>query len=213
MKKKLTFVGIIIIVLGCLVLSGCQTEEAKMADSKIWELNGETISLYSWSELKEVDDLISNLSDREIRSLENYKLYEEKLAEYKALEDAAVEDLEKMIKDLPSVKEMKLADRETVENVSDAYSRAVEPVKARVSNHDILEKAEAKMEKIKEDCWVSCSSCGGDGKTSCGLCGGSGMRWVNHTTPNGKTWRVTQECATTRSCGACAGQGGIYVEK
>jgi hypothetical protein len=99
-----------------------------------------------------------------------------------------------------------------VEAAKAAYDNASDYVRSKVTGADKLLAAAAKQEQVLKDAWKPCTNCGGDGKTVCKLCNGKGSRLVNHTTPNGKTWRVSQECKTTSTCSECKGKCGVYVE-
>ncbi len=84
-------------------------------------------------------------------------------------------------------------------------------IKKNVENYAELEKYIEDFEKLLKSYEEGCTTCGGDGKVACGLCGGRGSRQVYHTTPNGKTWLVHQECAVSKTCGTCGGDGIKYT--
>ncbi len=214
MKKIKTGLLCTALCLFCLfALTGCQSDKARTLDIRLLEFNEKEISLGSGKEIYEIEALLSDLTEKELKSL-NYRVaFEKKYAEYKVLEDRKVAEIEKLINELPAEKSVKLAHEEQINDANNAYNYATDAVKARISNVDTLNKAVAKMEQVKKDCWVECTVCGGDGKVICRLCNGRGSRKVNHTTPNGKTWLVSQDCKTTSSCGTCKGNGGTYVEK
>src|SRR5699024_1596581 len=75
-----------------------------------------------------------------------------KLAELiKEEEDlAAVEEVIKMIFELPSVKQLELADREQVEAARAAYENLSSEQKELVTNLDLLESLEAKLVELEE---------------------------------------------------------------
>ena len=213
MKKIKILITLLTLLSLCFVLSACQSEQAKIVDEKILTLSTKEVSLEIGKDVYEIEELNKTLTEKEHNSLKNYSTFESIATEYRALEDKAVEEIEAKIKAIPSVESIKLSSEDVIDDASYAYSKATDEVKNRVTNVDVLSTAKERYEKVKADSWVACTTCGGDGRKSCSLCGGSGSRKVNHTTPNGKTWQVWADCATTQSCYSCNGLGGKYVEK
>jgi hypothetical protein len=185
----------------------------KDLDYQINQLARKEISLSSHDEIYRILQRIDALSEKDCKSLKSIEAFDVTYRKYLAFEDQAVAELEAIITGLPVPSQITLASEDVIDDAATAYSRAPEGVKKRISNYSVLQTVQQAMEQYKEDCWVKCENCGGDGKVTCSLCNGRGSRIVNYTTPNGKTWQVSQECKTTSSCKECKGVGGQYIEK
>ena len=196
-------------------LVGCQSSKAAKFDQHLMELEldkVEKVTITMGPSLEEMMEQMSALSQKEQDSLKFrehlLRLYEQ----YQTLEAETVTSVESQISQLPQGAAVGLSSEEQIQEARKSFSQLPQTVRKKVSNLDLLTAAEETLEQVKEACWVKCQTCGGDGKIACRLCNGSGSRKVNHTTPNGKTWQVYQDCRTTQSCGVCGGKGGSYEE-
>lgn len=182
-------------------------------DDAIVKLSKQELTLTSLEELEEIEKQYADLPEREKKLLSNYEILINIREKYDIMEQQEVERIEKLINTLPVMEEIRLSSEPLIDDVEREFSNTTDAVRGKVGNQKLLSEACEQMEKVKEECWQECTTCGGDGRVTCGLCKGKGSRIVNHTTPNGKTWQVSQECATTASCSQCGGKGGAYIEK
>lgn len=212
MRKKRVVSLLLAVITICLVFTGCQSEEAKNVDERIDELIKNEVSLKVGNEVTELNRLIQGFSEKEQKSLKNLESFESFAAQYKLLEDEAVQEIEAIINALPSLDEIKLDSEKEINAAAEAFNKATNEVKSRVSNKAVLDAVKEKIEEVKADSWVACSVCGGSGRVKCSICNGTGSKKAKYTTPNGKTWDVSQDCPTTQTCSACLGKGGSYVE-
>lgn len=214
MNKKLrVLLTVLLCVCVVCILTACQTQRAEAVDNALRSLSKKSVTLKIEADLLEAEDLVSQLSDWEKNSLQYLNKLETIREEYDQLVVDSIADLQAKIDALPPVDQIHLDSEKVINAAKSAYDKANDAVLSQVTGAEKIQACVARLEKIKEDSWVRCETCGGDGKVICSLCGGRGSREVNHTTPNGKTWRVHQECKTTSTCSACKGKGGIYVEQ
>jgi hypothetical protein len=212
--KRIKIITIFFALLStCFILSACQSEQAKIVDTKMLELCEKEITLEIGKEIYAIKELDQKLSTREHKSLVNYSKFEYVVSEYKALEDEAVEKIETMIEAIPPTDSIKLASEDVINDALEAYESTTEEVKNRVSNVKELYSAKTTMKNVKDACWVICSTCDARGSVPCKICGGSGSKKAYYTTPNGKTWLLPAECPSRETCGSCGGSGGKYVER
>lgn len=213
MKLNKTIAFLLATLIFAMFLTGCQSKAAKALDAQIDILTSDSVSLYDGKEVQSIQAQIDALSERERNSLEQLSAFETFAAEYQELEDNAVAEIESAIDALPAPDAVKLASEDAIDEAERLYKYTTDLVKARISNSDALEAVRNSLEEYKEKCKILCDTCGGDGKVLCSLCKGSGSRKVNHKTPNGKTWLVSQECYTTQMCSDCNGKGCHYIEE
>ena len=212
-KTVITLLIILLFAVFCFLFMDFRSEEVKDLDYQINQLARKEISLSSHDEIYRILQRIDALSEKDSKSMKSIEAFDVTLKKYMVFEDQAVVELEAIITALPAPSQLTMASEDVINEAASAYRRAPEGVKKRISNYSVLQTVQQAMEQYKEDCWVKCENCGGDGKVTCSLCNGRGSRKVNYTTPNGKTWQVYQDCKTTSRCGECSGKGGEYIEK
>ncbi len=207
-------ITLLAVLMLCFLLSGCQSKNVKYFNDQLMRLQREEITLESWPEIHQVVELELALTQKERDSLQDsIGTLDSIVAEYKALEDAAVKNIEDMIPTLPALEDIRLNSENVINAVYWAYSNSTEEVKNRVSGAETILAVKAGYEEYKRGCWAACTACGGDGIEPCSICHGTGSKKAKYTTPNGKTWDVTQDCPKTQTCDKCGGSGGSYVEK
>ena len=189
------------------------TEAAFAVEDGITKLSQEELALHHIDDIQNLEEMYSELIEKDKKAVSNYEMLVAIRANYDAMETAEIKRLEELISTLPKPEDIRLDSEDLIEDIEWEYKKATEVVQQKVSNSDILNQVCTRLENYKAECWNKCTVCGGDGSVTCSLCKGKGSRIVNHTTPNGKTWQVSQECRTTESCSACSGRGGVYVEE
>ncbi|MBO5935574.1 MAG: hypothetical protein J6Q94_08830 [Clostridia bacterium] len=220
LKKKIiktsVLGGVIVVILCAAGITGFGIYEASPANSAAKRLVATEINEDSFEDIEKFEN---NYGKRNF--LENiFFFYKDQVNEYKNKADefaaAKASELEAEIDGIKPCNQINSTDEYTERkklldsltlDINDAFEFAV---KEKVANYQELEKHIADFEDLLQTYELRCDSCGGDGRKACSLCGGSGSRLVNHTTPNGKTWRVSQDCKTSVSCGNCGGDGKTY---
>ena len=211
LNKKVLLLLVLCLSMAAL-LCACHSERADEIDYQIKAMVKKGVTYSAESELIELEEQVSILADWEKNSMDYYDDLQEYRTKFDKFIADKIVDLQTKIDNLPALDQIRVATEKDVNAAKSAYDSASDYVRSKVTGVDKLLAAASKQEQVLKDAWQSCTNCGGDGKTVCKLCNGKGSRLVNHTTPNGKTWRVSQECKTTSTCSECKGKGGVYVE-
>ena len=210
--NKKTLLLIVLCLSTVMLLCACHSERADQVDYRIKAMVKKGVSFKMESELIDLEEQVALLTDWERNAMEYYDDLVKYRADYDKFVQDKIVDLQAKLDALPALDQIRVASEKDINAAKSAYDSASDYVRSQVTGAEKLSAAVTKLEQVLKDAWQPCENCGGDGKTVCKLCNGKGSRQVNHTTPNGKTWRVSQECKTTSTCSACKGKGGVYVE-
>ena len=213
MKKSRITVLFISLLIVCFTLCGCMSQAAQDVDDKIIELSKKAVEIDTKKYIDEIHTLDSALSEKEHDSLRHYAEFEAVEEKYNDLVQGMANEIEELITALPSTTEIRLASEEQILAARDALEDSPDQVRELVSNKSVLDKAIARMEQVKKECWVECETCGGKGYVKCKKCKGTGTWVVKYHAPNGRVMDVYSACSRTQTCTYCNGEGGTYIEQ
>ena len=137
MKKVLVFLLIIVMISS---LQGCGKSDAvKTAEKTIKEIG--TVTLDSKTAIEEAKQLIDQLSEEDLKKVENINVLDDAQTTYESL---CVEEL------INKIQTVSLNSETAINNARKLYDSANDTVKSKVSNYSVLENAEKTLKELKE---------------------------------------------------------------
>lgn len=141
MKK---IISIILALSMMLTLCACgKSDEAKHADETIAAIG--TVTTSSLSQIERAEKEVENLSDKDVKSLDNLTMLYDAREEYNKLMADTIEVL------IDAIGELNFDSKYIIENARTQYNELDEESKALVENYAVLEKAEKEISKVRAD--------------------------------------------------------------
>lgn len=141
MKKA---IAILLALATMFSLCACgKSDEAKHADETIAAIG--TVTLNSLGQIERAEKEVENLSDKDVKALDNLTTLYDARAEYNRL---MAEDVEITI---DAIGELNFDSKYLVENARSRYDELDDEIKALVANYDVLEQYEKDITKVRAD--------------------------------------------------------------
>ena len=141
MKK---IISIVLALSMMLTLCACgKSDEAKHADETIAAIG--TVTTNSLSQIERAEKEVENLSDKDVKSLDNLTMLYDAREEYNKLMADTIEVL------IDAIGELTFDSKYIIENARAQYNELGEEAKALVENYAVLENAEKEIAKVRAD--------------------------------------------------------------
>ncbi|MBQ9910863.1 MAG: hypothetical protein IJM50_05155 [Lachnospiraceae bacterium] len=138
MKKRNGIVLLLCALLAVFMMTGCKSEAVKNAESLIEAIG--TVDLDSEGRIKAAEAVVAALSEKDLKHLDGADKVEKARADYNELVDnkkiTEVEDI------ISSIGKVTLDSEKAIEKAKNAYDKLEDRLKEKVSNRDLIAKAE-----------------------------------------------------------------------